>query len=119
MKLAFLVLGMTLFSAVLLLSVLYQSERGFMLSVALQVFPVLFTRDAFMRRRWFNPLWLTWSGITFLGAGWLQKNEGLQVEAVFKSFGPGYLTMAVLALVWPKWYYGAQSEGGKGDGGSP
>lgn len=118
MKLAVLVLGLTLFSAVLLLSAFYQSEGGFTLSVALQVLPVLFTRDAFIRRRWFNPLWLAWSGITFLGAGWLQNYEGLQVEAVFKSFGPGYLIMAVLSLMWPKWLYESQSEDAKSHGGT-
>lgn len=102
--------GLALFSATLLLSVLYQNESGFMVAILFQLFSVVVTRDALATRRWFTPLWLVWSGVTFLGAGWLQASEGLQVDAAFRSFGPGYLIMAVLALLWPKGFSSGQSQ---------
>jgi hypothetical protein len=109
LKTAILFVGLILFSAFLLLSVLYQSQTGLMFSIVFQLLPVLATKDQLGKRRWYTPLWLAWSGAAFLGAGWLQATEGLQVEPVFRSFGPGYLIMAVLVLFWPTWFNSGQS----------
>jgi hypothetical protein len=113
---------MIFFSVVLLGSVLYHSDWGFTLSVVLQVLPLIIIRDKFRKQRWLYPVWLAWSGAALLVAGWLQRSEGLTVEPVFRSFGPGYLIMALLAVVWPKWYHGAKGQsdrtGGAGTIGS-
>jgi hypothetical protein len=103
-KTAILFVGLILSSAFLLLSVLYQSQTGLMFSIVFQLLPVLATKGQLGSRRWYTPLWLAWSGGAFLVAGWFQASEGLQVEPVFRSFGPGYLIMAVLALFWPTWF---------------
>jgi hypothetical protein len=103
-RLAILVVGLMSSTVVLLLGVLYQRHWAFTLSVVLQVLPILLTRDEFAARRWYYPFWLAWSGASLLGAGWLEVSEGLKAEPVFVSFGPGYLIMAVMAVVWPAWF---------------
>jgi hypothetical protein len=113
-KLAILIVGLISSTAVLLLSVLYQSHWGLMFSLLLQMLPVLATRDELGTRRWCTPVWLAWCGLSLLGAGWLQTSERLQVNAVFESFGPGYLIMAVLAVIWPQQFNSDSSGNAKG-----
>ena len=104
MKLAILTVGLVSFTVVLVLSVLYQSHWAFMMAIVLQLLSVLLTRDAFPARGWYQPFWLAWCGASLLGAGWLEVSEGLKASPAFVSFGPGYLIMAVMAMVWPAWF---------------
>ena len=104
MRLAILIGGLALSTVVLLFSVLYQSYWGLMFSIVFQVLPVLATRDELGARWWYTPGFLARWGATLLGGWWLQVSEGLQVSPIFNSFGPGYLIMAVIALIWPKWF---------------
>jgi hypothetical protein len=85
-----------------------------MFSILVQVLPVVATRDELGARRWFLPTWLAWSGRSFLCAGWLQGSEELQVNPVFDSFGPGYLIMGVLAVIWPTLFNSGKSRNAKG-----
>lgn len=101
-KLSILILNLPLSTAVLLLSVLYQKHWGLTLTLLLQLLPVLTVQNRPGKPSWFIPVWTAWCGGSFLAAWWLQVNEGLQPDPVFVSFGPGYLIMAVLALIWPK-----------------
>jgi hypothetical protein len=101
---AILIVGLISSTALLLFAVLYQNDWCFMLSIVLQVLPVLLTRDELGTRRWYAPVWLAWFGLSFLGARWLQVSEGLKASPVFDSYGPGYLIMAILAVIWPTWF---------------
>lgn len=102
MKLPILILSLALSTVVLLLSVLYQRQWGLTLTLLLQLFPILTMQDRPGKPTWFIPVWTAWCGASFLAAWWLQVSEGLPPDAVFISFGPGYLIMALLALIWPK-----------------
>ncbi len=104
MRMAILIVGLISSTVVLLLSVLYQSHWALMVSLGLQVLPVLLTRDKLGASWWYMPVYLAWFGASLLGARWLQVSEGLKASPVFDSFGPGYLIMAVLAVIWPTWF---------------
>ena len=101
-KLSILIVSLASSTVVLLLSVLYQKDWGLTLTLLLQVVPVLMMQDRLNKPRWFSPVWSAWCGGSFLAAWWLQLSEGLQPNPVFVSFGPGYLVISLLALVWPK-----------------
>ena len=104
MRLAVLILGSCLSTLTVLLSILYPNGELFFLSVVLQLFAVLLTRAQLGGQWWFQPVWSAWWGASLLGAGWLEVREGLQMEPVFSSFGPGFLVIAVLSLIWPRWF---------------
>ena len=102
MKLPILILSLASSTVVLLLSVLYQRHWGLTLTLLLQLLPVLMVQDRPGKPSWFIPVWTAWCGVSFLAAWWLQVSEGLPPDSVLVSFGPGYLILSVLALIWPK-----------------
>jgi|ERR1051325_1841413 hypothetical protein len=104
MKLAILLIGLALSTVAILLFGAFHDEWLFYVNIVLFIGAVVLSRDPLARSWWFQPFWSAWIGISFLGAGWLEMHQGMEVSPMFKSFGPGFLVIAVLSIVFPKWF---------------
>ena len=92
-----------LFGSVLSTAILFGfevSHDDLRLAFVLLLLIIVLLREHLSVTWWYRSCFLTWLGITFLAANWLQVRAGRGSEAVFVTFGPVFLIIALYEIIW-------------------
>ena len=104
MRLVVLLIGLSLSTAAVYAFGMLQDQKFFYLYSVLSILAIVLANGKLRKIWWYQPLWLVWNGASLLGAGWIEVHQGYKMSPVCGTFGPGFLIIAVLSILLPRWF---------------
>src|SRR5215469_2596629 len=97
MRFAWILLG-SILSTIVLFGIGFEND-DLRLAMVVQLLIIVLVREHLSAQWWYRPFFLTWLGVTFLVANWLQLTFDRGSSPALVTFGPGFLIIALHEVV--------------------